>query len=133
MCEWSNEELIRWLNKNQDFQDYAKIVRYNEYTGSEFAQQAVEKRFLRETLGMFRDDLQVKIITEINQAAENRYKPYKLYGWGKNEFGQLGLAVSNNIQMAATVPLPKLDDDDEIQSIQCGWKNSGKAGGSENI
>lgn len=67
MREWSNEELLKWMSGN-DFADYAKVVRYNEYNGSEFCGLGLDKKWMRETLGLFRDDLQVKLITEINQS-----------------------------------------------------------------
>lgn len=100
--EWSNDQLVHWLD-NLGFQDYSKVVRYNEFTGAEFSTQAVDKNFLKETLGLTREDLQIKLTTEISKASKSRYLDYVLYGWGKNDWGQLGTFISNNIAIATTI------------------------------
>lgn len=73
------------------------MVRYNQLDGLEFSRMAIDKKFMVETLGMTREDLQVKLSTDISRASKRTWKSYSLYGWGRNDFGQLGLAVSNNI------------------------------------
>lgn len=69
------------------FGDYLKVVQYNEWTGLEFSKIATDKKFMIETLGMTREDLQIKLNTDINRASKRTYKAYGLYGWGRNDFG----------------------------------------------
>lgn len=73
---------------------------------------------------MIRDELQLKLLTEINKYRESTYKPEKLYGWGKNDSGQLGLSKSTNINQPTRIDLPTLDESDEVEVIKIGWKNS---------
>jgi len=40
-------------------------VKYNEYTGEEFVKLAKEKQFLKDTLGLLREDLLIKLDTEL--------------------------------------------------------------------
>lgn len=54
--EWTNKDLIKWLNTN-GFEDYSKVVKYNEWEGKEFAEMAINKNFMKETLGLTREDL----------------------------------------------------------------------------
>ncbi|CAD8179358.1 unnamed protein product [Paramecium octaurelia] len=119
--EWTNEELQVWLAKI-GFSDYVNIVKYNEFTGLEFSKQAVLQDFQKNTLGLTNAELQIKLSTEITRAMELQYKEYQLFGWGKNDYGQLAAPLSNNVQFTK-VALPNLDEDDEIIQIECGWKN----------
>ncbi|CAK84555.1 unnamed protein product (macronuclear) [Paramecium tetraurelia] len=119
--EWTNEELQVWLAKI-GFSDYVNIVKYNEFTGLEFSKQAVLQDFQINTLGLTNAELQIKLSTEITRSMELQYKDYQLFGWGKNDYGQLAAPLSNNVQFTK-VALPNLDEDDEIIQIECGWKN----------
>ncbi|CAD8115981.1 unnamed protein product [Paramecium primaurelia] len=119
--EWTNEELQAWLSKI-GFSDYVNIVKYNEFTGLEFSKEAVHQEFQKNTLGLINAELQIKLSTEITRAMEQQYKDYQLFGWGKNDFGQLAVPLSNNVQYTK-VSLPNLEEDDEIIQIECGWKN----------
>ncbi|CAD8191464.1 unnamed protein product [Paramecium pentaurelia] len=119
--EWTNEELQAWLSKI-GFSDYVNIVKYNEFTGLEFSKEAVHQEFQKNALGLINAELQIKLSTEITRAMEVQYKDYQLFGWGKNDFGQLAVPLSNNVQYTK-VSLPNLEEDDEIIQIECGWKN----------
>lgn len=123
MSEWTNTQLVEWMDSNQ-FEDYSRIVKYNEWTGFEFTQLTQNKAFMKETLGLTREDLLIKMSTDISNALTGTQKSQILYGWGKNDFGQLGAPISSNLQMAMNIPLPKLHHSDEIVKIECGWKNS---------
>lgn len=63
------------------------MVRYNEWEGEEFAKIAIDKKFMKETLGMTREDLQIKLATDISRASKRTWKSYSLLGWGRNDFG----------------------------------------------
>lgn len=74
-------------------------------------------------MGLQKEDLCIKLNTEIVKASQESYKPYQLFGWGKNDFGQLAVPLSNNVQYSK-LNLPQLDEEDEIVQIECGWKNT---------
>lgn len=50
------------------FDDYSRIVKYNEWSGEEFTNLTRDKQFMKETLGLTRDDLYTKMMTVINNA-----------------------------------------------------------------
>ena len=64
--DWNNEELISWLDK-LGFSDYTKLVKYNDYSGAEFALKAQDKQFLIDNLGLQKEDLQIKLATELSK------------------------------------------------------------------
>ncbi|EAR97513.2 XPG I-region family protein (macronuclear) [Tetrahymena thermophila SB210] len=122
MDQWNTEQVIQFLNSFEEFQDYINIVKYEGIKGSDLSN--MNKKFMKDRLGLVRDDLQLKIQTEIIKYKETTYKPEKLYGWGKNDSGQLGQAKCSNISIPKEIEIPSLSVNDEIDVIKVGWRNS---------
>lgn len=75
-------------------------------------------------LGLIRDELQLKLQTEIIKYRKETHKPAVLYGWGKNDSGQLALSKCTNINAPMKIDIPALGSEDDIEVIKIGWKNS---------
>jgi len=99
------------------------IIKYENISGRELIQ--ADKDFLVDRLGMIRDDLQVKFLNDIERLSKNTFVKPKLFGWGKNDYGQLGLNTGNVIvNHPLGIVLPELEKNDQIQHIECGWRAS---------
>jgi hypothetical protein len=64
--EWNNEDLTKWMDQI-GFSDYSKVVRYNEWSGAEFSGM-IDKKFMLDTLGITREDLKIKLETEVKNS-----------------------------------------------------------------
>jgi hypothetical protein len=66
--------------------------------------------FLQDTLGIMGEVEQDKLRFEIGLVREGSIGECKLYGWGNNKWGQLGLYGANNFPEPKQIPLPDLMD-----------------------
>eukprot|EP01016_Furgasonia_blochmanni_P050206 TRINITY_DN771_c0_g1_i17.p1 TRINITY_DN771_c0_g1~~TRINITY_DN771_c0_g1_i17.p1 ORF type:complete len:401 (+),score=120.55 TRINITY_DN771_c0_g1_i17:66-1268(+) len=119
---WTNEKVLKWAEEI-GLDKYLKIIKYEKIEGKHLWN--ANKQFLHDTLGLKREDLHTKILCEIAKYREMTYKPQILHGWGANSNGQLGFFNGCNIlSNVVRLPSPTLDADDEIISVNCGWKNT---------
>lgn len=84
----------------------------------------IEKKFMEDRLGITNTNLQQKILLSIEENMKISYDKDLLFGWGKNETGQLG----NNMTVFAAKPirikLPELAKGEYVVDVICGWYNS---------
>jgi len=120
---WTQTEIVNWVNSYKDFQEFANIIKYENISGTQLL--AADKSFLVDRLGMMREDLQVKFLNDIQRVAKKTFKKPKIYAWGNNTFGQLGINTGHvNVNFPHEVLIPELAKDDNIVDIKCGWKAS---------
>ena len=65
-----------------------------------------------------------KFFTEVSKYSKRTLKYQKLYGWGLNGLGQLGLPNVNTVHQPTKIILPFLDEDQEIIRVLSGGKSS---------
>jgi len=120
---WNNEEVLQWAEKI-NYTDFLKIIKYENVTGKNLVN--VERQYLIGTLGINREDLLTKFMTEISKVSKATHSKQILYGWGNNNWGQLGIYTGvANVNHPMKISLPDLEqDDDEILKIECGFKQS---------
>jgi uncharacterized protein (UPF0248 family) len=121
--KWNNKQILEWAEKI-NFTDYLKILQYENITGKDLIN--ADKKFLEDRLGLKKEDLQTKFFTEITTLAKPSFGKQRLYGWGNNTWGQLGVQTpGTNVIHAIEIPMPNLEkENDEILKIECGWKQS---------
>ena len=68
--------------------------------------------------------MQTKFLNEIEKVSQKTYTTPKLYGWGNNSSGQLGLnVVQANVGSPVEIKtLLELGKNDYIEHIECGTK-----------
>lgn len=66
-----------------------------------------------------------RFLEEIGSVSKKTLNKPRLYGWGSNNFGQLGVNTGNlTINTPVDISLPVFDKDDQIVHLECGWKAS---------
>jgi len=84
-----------------------------------------DPKFLADRLGMQNSEIQKRFLNEIEKVSKKSLKKAKLYGWGNNAYGQLGLNTGNATVFKPTeVLLPEFMMDDKIKDVECGMKAS---------
>ncbi|KRX07643.1 Sterile alpha motif/pointed domain [Pseudocohnilembus persalinus] len=121
ISEWDNEKVLSFMESIQ-LQDYINIAKYENLDGKKL--QNITKNYMIKTMGLIKEDLQTKLITEIIKHKEALDLEEKIYAWGKNDYGQLGLPISSNINQPIHVQIPGLKKGEFIQDIQLCWKNT---------
>lgn len=66
----------------------------------------------------------VKFLNEIEKVSKITYTDPKLFGWGNNSAGQLGLNTGqgNVVSPSEVKTLPEFGKDDFIEHLECGAK-----------
>ena len=75
-----------------------------------------------DVLGITNENLYPKLTQEIQKVERPTIPSEHLYGWGKNNYGQLASkAISTNYKSPLQISLPKFDSEsDSISKIICG-------------
>ena len=84
----------------------------------------MDKKYMENVLGITNTNLQQKILLSIEEHRKISYKKDKLFGWGKNETGQLGNNMAIFVNKPVSIKLPELNKHENIVDIKCGWFNS---------
>ena len=114
--EWSNDEVYKWF-EDMELDDYLNIIKNQKITGKNIVEGG--KDYFIDFMGMEEDDMN-KLNYEINTLKYETSKNMKLWGWGKNKNGQLGLISNENFAKNPTqINLPKMIEGDTIEKICC--------------
>ena len=114
--EWNNEEIYKWFEE-MELDDYLNIIKFQKITGKDIVQGG--KDYLLDFMGVEEDHLN-KLNYEINTLKFESSKNLKLWGWGNNKNGQLGLMNNQTFVKTPTqINLPNLMPDDTIEKIYC--------------
>jgi len=120
--KWNQDQILDWLFLKQ-FNAYRKIIKYEYVSGEQLLK--ADSKFLADRLGMQKSEIQKRFLNEIEKVSKKSLKKAKLYGWGNNAYGQLGLNTGNATVFKPTeVLLPEFMVDDKIKNIECGMKAS---------
>ena len=112
--EWNNEEIYKWFEE-MELDDYLNIIKFQKITGKDIVQGG--KDYLLDFMGVEEDHLN-KLNYEINTLKFESSKNLKLWGWGNNKNGQLGLMNNQTFVKTPTqINLPNLMPDDTIEKI----------------
>ena len=116
--EWNNQQVYKWF-KEMNLDDYLNIIKNQKITGKDIVQGG--RDYLLDFMGFLEDDLN-KLNYEMNTLRFETSKDMKLWGWGSNKNGQLGLVnYQNFVKVPTQINLPNMSsDDDTIESIFCG-------------
>lgn len=100
-----------------ELDDYLNIIKFQKITGKDIVQGG--KDYLLDFMGVEEDHLN-KLNYEISTLKFESSKNLKLWGWGNNKNGQLGLMNNQTFVKTPTqINLPNLMPDDTIEKIYC--------------
>ena len=69
----------------------------------------LEKRYMEDVLGITSTILQQKILLSIERHQKISYRKDELYGWGKNEAGQLATSMAFFVNKPVKIKLPEFE------------------------
>ena len=115
--EWNNEEIYKWF-EDMELDDYLNIIKYQKITGKDIVQGG--KDYLLDVMGLEEDHIN-KLNYEMGTLKFETSKDMKLWAWGNNKHGQLGLNNNNQtfIKLPTLIDLPNMMSDDTIEKIFC--------------
>ena len=114
--EWNNDEIYKWFEE-MELDDYLNIIKFQKITGKDIVQGG--KDYLIDFMGVLEDHVN-KLNYEINTLKFESSKNMKLWGWGNNKNGQLGLMNNQTfVKIPTQINLPNLMPDDTIEKIYC--------------
>ena len=125
---WNHEKVTKWFETIR-LGDYASIVKYQKIDGKKIEQ--ADSSYLADVLGIMQEVEQDKLRFEVGRVRDGLIGECKVWGWGNNKWGQLGLYGGNNFPEPKQIPLPDLfeasqlqKDRDFIVNIECGKRQS---------
>lgn len=116
--KWTFNDVYKWFEEMK-LEDYLNIIKYEKINGKDISE--ADETFFVNCMGMEEDDIK-KVKYQITQVKHPTYKNVKLWGWGSNKQGQLGLTNFTTLFAKAPIliTLPPLDDClDSIDQIYC--------------
>ena len=117
--EWSTEEIYKWF-EDMELDDYLNIIKYKKITGKNLIRGG--KDYLIDVMGLLEEHVN-KLNYEIGTLKFETSKDMKLWAWGNNKSGQLGLMNNQTfVKFPVQINLPNMMPDDTIEKIFC-YKN----------
>ena len=114
--EWNTEEIYKWFEE-MELDDYLNIIKYQKITGKDIVNGG--KVFLLDVMGLLEDHIN-KLNYEIGTLKYETSKDMKLWAWGNNKNGQLGLMNNQTfVKLPTLIKLPNMMNDDTIEKIFC--------------
>ena len=116
--EWTTNEIYKWFEELK-FYDYLNLIKYEKITGKDIFEG--DSDFFRNCIGMNDDNIK-KLNYEISKIKLGLSKYLKLWGWGNNKNGQLGMINYNlsYVKVPTLINLPEFQDNESIEKIYCG-------------
>lgn len=119
--KWDTPKVLEWLKK-EGFDDYINIMRTEKIDGRKLLE--MDRKFMSDRLGILNTNLQQKMLMSIQQHEEISYQGDELYGWGRNDNGQLGNTMMQFAQKPIRIKLPDFSRNEHVEDVVCGWLNT---------
>ena len=120
LIDWSMEQILEWFEKEIGYEEYLKMIKYQKVTGKNILEG--DRKYFKETLGMSVNKIKHLINKEIKKVENGSVNNMKIWGYGNNKFGQLGLINTkySNIPIKLKIPENELKiNNDFIVKIIC--------------
>ena len=120
LIDWTMEEILDWFEKDIDFEEYLKVVKYQKVNGKNIVEG--DKKYFIDILGMSSNKIKQLTNKEIKKVENGSVKNIKIWGYGNNRFGQLGLASTKYSKIPTKLEIPENDlkiNNDFIVKIIC--------------
>ena len=120
LIDWTMEEILDWFEKDIDFEEYLKVVKYQKVNGKNIVEG--DKKYFKDILGMSSNKIKQLTNKEIKKVENGSVKNIKIWGYGNNRLGQLGLASTKYSKIPIKLEIPENDlklNNDFIVKIIC--------------
>ncbi len=114
--EWNTEEVYKWFEE-MELDDYLNIIKNQKIAGKNIVKGG--KKLFLDFMGLEEDHVN-KLNYEIDALKYKNCKNMKLWVWGNNKNGQLGLLNNQTfVKIPTRINLPNMIPDDTIEKIFC--------------
>jgi hypothetical protein len=119
--QWNNEEVIQWFEKELCFDDYLKVIKYQNVTGKNIIEG--DKKYFKDILGMSANKIKQLCNKEIKKVEDGSIiGESKFFGYGNNKYGQLGFTdiKYTKIPKKMEIPINEIkNNNDFVNKIIC--------------
>ena len=96
LIDWTIKDISEWFEKEIGFEEYLNIIKYEKVDGKKIMEG--DKKYFKDIIGMSVNKIN-QLYKEIKKVEDGSVKNMKIWGYGNNRFGQLGLS---NIKYSKT-------------------------------
>ena len=119
---WTNEEVFQWFEKELCFEEYLKVIKYQNVTGKNIIEG--DRKYFKDILGMSVNKIKQLCNKEIKKVEEGSIiGESKFFGYGNNKYGQLGFIdiKYTKIPKKMEIPINEIKNtNDFVTKIICG-------------
>ena len=118
---WNNDEVLKWFEQELGFDDYLKVTKYQNITGKKIIEG--DRKYFKDILGMSINKIKQLCNKEIKKVEDGSIiGNSKLFGYGNNKYGQLGLIDIKYTKIPKKLKIPEdeiKNNNDFITKIIC--------------
>ena len=118
---WTNEEVLKWFEKELGFDDYLKVIKYQNIKGKNILEG--DRKYFKDILGMSANKIKLLLNKEIKKVEDGSIiGNSKFYGYGNNKYGQLGLIDIKYTKIPKKLEIPEKEiknNNDFVIKIIC--------------
>ena len=89
LADWTMEQVSEWFEKEIGYEEYLKVIKYQKVTGKNISDG--DMKYFKDILGMKVNKINKLLNKEIKTVEDGSIKNLKIWGYGNNRMGQLGL------------------------------------------
>ena len=118
LIDWSMNEIYEWF-KEIGFEEYLNIIKYDKIDGKKIIEG--DKKYYKDILGMAGNKIN-QLYKEIKKVEDGSAHKMKIWGYGNNRFGQLGLINTKYSKTPLKLEIPENElkiNNDFITDIIC--------------
>ena len=120
LIDWNMEQILEWFEKEIGYEEYLNMIKYQRVTGKNILDG--DRKYFKETLGMSANKIKQLLNQEIKKVEDGSVSNMKIWGYGSNKFGQLGLANIKYSKIPINLEIPEKElkmNNDFIVKIIC--------------
>ena len=120
LIDWGVDKILDWFEKEIGYEDYLKVIKYQNVTGKNILEG--DRKYFKETLGMPVNKIKQLTNKEIKRVENGSVKDIKIWGYGNNRSGQLGVVSTKYSKIPIKLEIPENElkiNNDFIVKIIC--------------
>lgn len=120
LIDWSTDQVTEWFERELGFEDYLNVVKYQKVNGKDIIDG--DRKYFKDILGMNVSKIKKLCNKEIKKVEDGSVNNIKVWGYGNNRNGQLGLTnikYSKNPLKLETPENEMKTNNDFIVKIYC--------------
>ena len=120
LIDWSTEEVSEWFEKELGYEEDLKVIKYQKVTGKNILEG--DRKYFQDILGMKVNKIKQLCNKEIKKVEQGNVKNMKIWGYGNNRLGQLGLITTKYSKIPIKLEIPENElknNNDFIIKIIC--------------